>query len=138
MQISFKNLTKAITVMVGANSEQLLEACRCCGQQRVVRVLWNGVYLSDKDRSDIESGHAILASPQVASGNPAWLAIIEREGLSLPATVCVACSPKWLEVSRLAMQDYEWQLVKEEAVANQEFESAIALLKQQEQVQVIG
>lgn len=46
---------------------------------------------------------------------------------NLPEWDCLTCSPGWSRVHQLAMQDHQWQLEKEYAVAAQRFESALAL-----------
>jgi hypothetical protein len=83
--------------------------CPKCGQPRVVRVLWNWVHLWGQKEEDVRSGKAILAARDNAGGPP-W--------------VCLQCAPGWAEVHRLAMQEWEWQLAKETAVAAAEFEKA--------------
>ena len=83
--------------------------CPKCGQPRVVRVLWNWVHLWGQKEEDVRSGKAILAARDNAGGPP-W--------------VCLQCTPGWAEVHRLAMQEWEWQLAKEAAVAATEFEKA--------------
>ncbi len=83
--------------------------CPKCGQPRVVRVLWNWVHLWGQKEEDVRLGKAILAARDNAGGPP-W--------------VCLQCAPGWSEVHRLAMQEWEWQLAKEAAVAATEFEKA--------------
>jgi hypothetical protein len=121
--------------MVAGHLERITEACPRCAERGIVRVLWKGVYLSDRDRSEIRSERAILASPQVASASPAWLEVLGRAGSRLPEAVCVACTPEWLEVNRLALRDYELQLEKEQAVLAQDFTFAGQLKQQQERLQ---
>jgi hypothetical protein len=110
------------------------EVCPQCANTQIVRVLWSGIHLSSQDKNDIEGGRAILASHQIVSGNTAWLENPRVSTRRLPEWVCLTCEPKWLEVNRLALQDYEWQLAKEEAVANHKFDIAKSLLQQQEEL----
>jgi hypothetical protein len=84
-------------------------ACPKCGDPRVVRVLWHSVPLSVQNLEDFQAGKAILGS------------LAEMQG---PPWVCLHCSPRWSEVHQLAMQDYQCQLAKEEAVAATNFEAA--------------
>lgn len=88
------------------------QTCPKCGDTHVVRVLWRCVHLFGRDLEDIEAGRAILGF-RVKKPGPPW--------------VCLRCDPEWSEVHRLAMQDYEWQLVKEEALACQDFTMAAKL-----------
>jgi hypothetical protein len=83
--------------------------CPKCGQSRIVRVLWRGRDLSGRKEEDLRSGKAILGC---------------RYGPEGPPWVCLDCAPGWSEVHRLATQEWEWQLAKEEAVASTEFEKA--------------
>ena len=85
------------------------KACPKCGDPHIVRVLWRPLGMSDANLEDIRAGKAILGF------------LAEMEG---PPWVCLRCSPRWSEVHQLAMQDYEWQCAKEEAVAAAEFETA--------------
>jgi hypothetical protein len=68
--------------------------------------------LCGKDQDDIAAQRAILA-PKSDRNVPSW--------------ACLACEPRWSEVHRLALQHYQWQLAKEEAVASQEWETAVRL-----------
>ena len=83
--------------------------CPKCGQPRVVRVLWGWVHLWGQKEEVVRSGKAILGSQN------------NREG---PPWVCLQCAPGWSEVHRLAMQDWEWQLAKEDAITSKDFEKA--------------
>ncbi len=87
------------------------EACPKCGDPHLVRILWNRVHLSALDQEDVDAGTAILCYYSKLRKKPAW--------------VCLRCLPQWSAVPRLSMQDREWQLAKETAVASQDFESAI-------------
>lgn len=84
-------------------------ACPKCGDQHVVRILWNCVFVSQQDSDAFKAGTAILGSISEVQG-PAW--------------VCLRCSPRWLEVHELAMQDWKWQRAKQEAVASADFGTA--------------
>ena len=94
----------------------LPKACSKCGKP-IVRVLWGGYPLSDDDVEQIKSGRAILGS--VGSGEQGW------------PWVCAECAPKWSDVRRLAMQDYELQLEKAKAIESQDFEKAAECLRAQ-------
>ena len=83
--------------------------CPKCGQARVVRVLWRWAHLWGQKEKDVQSGKAILGT---------------RDGGIGPPWVCLACAPDWSEVHRLAMQEWQSQLAKEEAVAAKDFEKA--------------
>ena len=84
-------------------------ACPKCGDSHIVRMLWHNAFVSKQDLSDFNAGRAILGS------------ISEIEG---PSWVCLRCSPRWSEVHQLAMQDYELQAAKQEAVAATDFDTA--------------
>jgi hypothetical protein len=58
---------------------------------------------------DFKAGRAILGSVSDMQGPP-W--------------VCLGCSPQWSEVHELAMQDWQWQVAKQEAVASSDFDTA--------------
>jgi hypothetical protein len=86
-------------------------ACPNCGNSEIARVLWNRVHMSAQDQEDVRAGRAILSYHSKLTRRPAW--------------VCLRCSPVWSAVHRMAMQDREWQLAKENAVASEDFETAI-------------
>ena len=83
--------------------------CPKCGQARVVRVLWRSDLRRGQDEEDLLAGKAILV-PRIVDDGPPW--------------VCLQCAPGWSEVHRLAMEDSEWQRVKEQAIGSQDFEKA--------------
>jgi ATP-dependent Clp protease ATP-binding subunit ClpA len=87
-------------------------ACLKCGDLNVVRVLWPSGPLDAAEQRDIDSGKAILGY-RLAPKGPLW--------------VCLRCAPGWATVHQLAMQDWEWQLAKEQAVARTDFETAARL-----------
>ena len=80
--------------------------CPKCGGHHIARVLWHRVFVSQQDMEDFKAGRAILGSVSDMQGPP-W--------------VCLRCSPRWSEVHELAMQDWQWQLAKEQAVASTNF-----------------
>jgi len=86
------------------------DACPKCRDPHTVRIIWHCVHLSEQDQKDIEAGTLILGSCSDMAGPP-W--------------VCLRCSPAWSDVHALAMQDYQLQLAKENAVALEDFETAI-------------
>jgi hypothetical protein len=62
-------------------------------------------------------------------------AILARKpGRNTPFWVCSTCEPRWSEVHRLALQDYQWQRAKEEAVLLEQYETAIQLRDQQREL----
>jgi hypothetical protein len=87
-----------------------------CGS-RLTRVLnrWPE-FLSPRERAELESGR-VICGPAVFKPETEW--------------VCLACAPAWREVHRLVVQDCEWQLAKEDAVAEADFNRAGILLDQQ-------
>ena len=86
-------------------------ACPKCGEPRTARVIYEHSHLSDRQKSDIASGKAILCTVlQIATIGPPW--------------VCLRCAPGWSDVHSLAVQDYRSQLDKEEAVRTRNFEAA--------------
>jgi hypothetical protein len=84
-------------------------ACPKCGDQHIARVLWNRLGVLHQDIEDFKAGRSILGS------------ISEMQG---PAWVCLRCSPRWSEVHKLAMQDWEWQVAKEKAIESTDFVTA--------------
>jgi hypothetical protein len=85
--------------------------CPRCGKPGVVRVLWQGIHLTRPNKGDIEAGSAILCSVSPANIlGPPW--------------ICLQCAPGWVEVHHLAMQDYQLQMDKEQAVILKNFELA--------------
>jgi hypothetical protein len=95
-------------------------ACSKCGHSRLVRVIWGGYCLSDKDLEEIKSGQTLLGSVAGDKKGPPW--------------ACLECAPKWSEVHDLAMQDYELQLEKAKAIESQDFEKAARCLRSQEKL----
>jgi ATP-dependent Clp protease ATP-binding subunit ClpC len=87
------------------------EACPECGDPHLIRILWNRVHLSAVDQDDVDAGRAILCYYSKLRKKPAW--------------VCLFCSPQWIAIPRLSRQVYESQLDKENAVASEDYESAI-------------
>jgi hypothetical protein len=83
----------------------------------MARVLWYCVHLCGKDEDDVRAGRAIFGSREAGA-----------EG---PARVCLACQPGWGDLNRLALEEYEWQLAKENAVATGDFGRAGELLRMQ-------
>jgi hypothetical protein len=94
-------------------------ACPICGNPRLVRVLWNRVELDGSEAKEVVAGHAILASG--FTGN-------------VPSWGCLSCEPRWSEVHRLALQNYQWQVAKADAVASGEFEAAARICDAQEEL----
>jgi hypothetical protein len=86
--------------------------CPKCGGSRVVRIRWNCLHLCGRDQEDVTAERAILAS---------------KIGGNVPSWACLTCEPRWSEVHRLALQDHQWQLAKEEAVAAQDWDTAVRL-----------
>ena len=101
--------------------------CPRCASSRTVRVLWECVYLCRNDAVEVESGKAIVANPQVVLNCASWQALMRCRAGTLPQWACLTCSPGWLQVHQLAMQDYRWQLEKEDAVAASNFGRASEL-----------
>ncbi len=99
---------------------ELPKACPKCGHAPVLRIIWGAYYLSDKDREEIKSVHALLGSVKGDKKGPPW--------------VCLECTPKWSEVHQLAMQDHELQFVKEKAIELQDFDEAARCLRSQEEL----
>ncbi len=93
-----------------AGAVELPQACPRCGHVPVVRIIWGCVRLRGQNLEDVKTGRAILGSYQSGEKGPPW--------------ACLRCAPKWAEVHRLVMQDYELQLEKEEAVAATDFDRA--------------
>jgi hypothetical protein len=102
------NVSVRITDWPEKSSPEPPAACPKCGQP-VVRVLWNWVYLWGQKDEAVRSGKAILGF---------------RHGKGVPPWVCLHCQTGWSEVHKLAMQEWQWQLAKEEAVATGTFEKA--------------
>jgi len=92
-------------------------ACPICGDPRLVRILWNRVELDGNEAKDVVAGRAILASG--FTGN-------------VPSWGCLTCEPRWSDVHRLALQDYQWQSAAKEAIASQDFETANRIRDAQE------
>jgi hypothetical protein len=38
-------------------------------------------------------------------------------GRQVPAWVCLSCEPRWEDVQRLSLQEYQWETANQEAVA---------------------
>ena len=107
-----------LPAQIAEAAEKPPPACPKCGGSRVVRILWNRTALSRRHQDDIAAERAILA----------------RGSRNAPSWACLTCEPRWLEVHRLALQDYHWQLAKEEAIASEAFEEAIRLRDSQREL----
>lgn len=97
--------------MVEKAPEPLPAMCPRCGEPRVVRVVWQATHLSKTNTDEINAGTAILCS-------------VSPAGISRPPWVCVQCAPGWVDVHRIAMQVYQLQMDKEEAILRKNFELA--------------
>ncbi len=85
--------------------------CPKCGQERIVRIVWQGASLPGRreaDARDLRTRKAIIASG--ASSGPPW--------------VCLACAPEWTDVDRLTLEDVSFQHEKEEAIRKADFVAA--------------
>src|SRR5262245_47438642 len=98
-------------------SDQPVVICATCGNSQMVRVLWGCVHLCGQDDEDVQAGRAIFGSRHAVEGGPAW--------------VCLTCKPEWGDVHRLALEEYRWQLAKEVAVSEANFDRAGELLQMQ-------
>lgn len=101
--------------------EEPLFACPKCGGG-VVRVVWNVARLTREEAEELAAGRALPMRFRPESGK------------DFPLWVCLACEPRWSEVRRLALQDYEWQGAKERAVASEDYETAIRLRESQREL----
>jgi hypothetical protein len=101
---------------LGARCSIERDLCPVCGSP-LTRVLsdWR-VVLSAQQRALAVSGRAILGPD-------------DRN--ATPDSVCLACVPEWREFHRLALQDYDWQIEKEHAVADSDFDRARSIRDQQ-------
>lgn len=118
--------------MYKVSERHLPVICPKCGGTDIVRIIWRCVHLSGNDKGDVEAGRAILACPQrgeIQIGAP--LGIYMADTSALPLWACISCVPDWIEVHHLALQDYQWQLEKEVALAKHDFDYAVKLQKQQ-------
>jgi hypothetical protein len=103
-----------------SDAVEIPAACPKCGNPHIVRVLWHCAFVWQQDIQDLKAGKAILGS--------IW-SYSEIQG---PSWVCLRCSPRWSEVHELAMQDWEWQVAKQEAVASADFSVAAQYRDDQE------
>lgn len=121
--------TAEVTLKPGERLEQVSQllhrlkasaatACPRCGAQ-LVRILWNRTHLNREELQEVSAQRAILA---------------HKPGRNTPFWVCSACEPRWSKVHRLALQDYQWQRAKEEAVLMEQYETAIQLRDQQREL----
>jgi ATP-dependent Clp protease ATP-binding subunit ClpA len=99
-------------------SDSVGTTCPKCGAQ-LVRILWNRTHLNPEELQEVSAQRAILA---------------HKPGRNTPFWVCSTCEPRWSEVHRLALQDYQWQRAKEEAVLQEQYETAIQLRDQQREL----
>jgi hypothetical protein len=89
--------------------QQMPSVCPRCDKPMTRLVCGANGYFSKRDKLAVASGEAILGG-EWDRGQPAW--------------VCLRCTPQWAEVHRLAWQDYEWQVAKEQAIEAGDFELA--------------
>jgi hypothetical protein len=95
-------------------------------------VLWETLYLSRADEEDIVAGTAVLACPHGVPKDALEQILIQAYSAGLPHRVCLTCAPGWLEMHHLALRDYRWQIAKEEAVMNQDFDRAVRVRQLQD------
>lgn len=88
-------------------------ACPRCDSSCVDRILWHCVHLCGQNEEDVIAGRAIFGSRGMVPGAPTW--------------ACLACTPQWSSLHRLALEEYDWQLAKEEPVAKMDFDRACEL-----------
>jgi hypothetical protein len=86
---------------------QLPATCSKCGGSRIVRILWDLGHrsCSRQVHDEFAAGRAMLMRYRLEVGR------------KVPAWVCFACEPRWEDVQRLSLQEYQLQTAKEEAVA---------------------
>ena len=86
---------------------QLPTTCPKCGGSRIVRVLWDLGHLSCSRQvhDELAAGRAMLMRYRLAVGR------------QVPAWVCLSCEPRWEHVQRLSLQEYQWEIANQEAVA---------------------
>ncbi len=96
---------------------QLPATCPKCGGSRIVRILWDLGHLSCSRQIHDE----------LAAGPAMPMRYRLTVGRKVPAWVCLTCDPRWEDVQRLSLQEYQWQTAKEEAVASEDYETAIRL-----------
>jgi hypothetical protein len=96
-----------------SGSSDSREECPACGAQ-MIRVLsgWLTSWLCPEERAAIEAGSVILGA---------------GDRRQVPAGICLACAPLWREVHDLALQVYDLQLVKEDAIAEHQFDRAASI-----------
>src|SRR5262249_32557367 len=77
--------------------------CPTCASKRVVRVIWQNGIPGGPLKSTFDSGKAVVAGYAKPTDAPAW--------------ACLDCQPGWLTIHQLSLDDEEWQIKKEAAVA---------------------
>jgi hypothetical protein len=79
----------------------------------MVHIVWNCsiLYPIDIEKLEVQSGAIILGSRI-------------DPGRDVPGWVCLTCQPRWSEVHKLAIQDCELQISKENAIDSQDFDRA--------------
>ena len=92
---------------------ELPKLCPVCGSDRIARIVWGYKFLLGDIADDIRAGRVVLGLPSALKEQPSW--------------TCLVCNEGWLQVHSLAIQEEEyWQKI-EEAVANQDFATAVQL-----------
>ncbi len=116
------------------------KTCPRCGGLQIVRILWGYSTLTDADSEAIGSGQAILGLNRryygVHDREAVPGAVVHRlEKSRLPAWACLDCSPRWIDLHRLAEQELEKEAAKEIACNAGDFEKAAAILHAQKRLE---
>lgn len=99
------------------------DQCPTCHGSRIVRVVWKpAFYCGGPLGSAIRDGQALLAGADRPEGAPDW--------------VCPACEPGWQAVYLLIQEVETWQDKMESALAEGDFDSAVAYRDRRNEVRL--
>lgn len=116
-------------------------ACPRCGGSQLVRILWDYYSLTEDESRAVAGGQAILGLNDRYSRKVRSIAIPEArvhrlEKSRLPTWACLDCNPRWNDLHRLAVQELELEHAKWTAFDAGDFDNAVAILKDQERLEL--
>ncbi len=114
------------------------EICSKCGSPRRVSILWGYSTLTYEEIEDIRAHRALLGLNRryfrrLERDTPAPELLLEQT--CLPREVCLDCQPRWSDLHRLTLKQWEVEAMKTAACDAWNFEQAAALLHHQQEIE---
>jgi hypothetical protein len=114
------------------------DRCPQCGGSRLVRILWGYSALEGRDAVAVETGRALLGLNRryfraLRPRDPAPALLLEKTRLRRWA--CLDCVPRWLDLHRLTLAQWDAETAIAAAYDAGEFERVAALLHAREELE---